>query len=397
MKDQLKKRLKRNIKLDYVNTFIVNLNMQSAIWVLYLVYCGMSLAQVGILEGIYHATSILCEIPSGAAADLLGRKRSMIISRICIMISCLIMLFCKSFLFFALSFIIQAIGNNFNSGSEEALVYDSMKYIGEEENYRHVYGRLNFIIEIAGAISTVMGGVLTEYSYVWSYAACTGIAAAALLPVLFMEEAPGSGASEKAEASASVIQMVRQHFVTSWQILKSDIRIFRIILYYSVIEAAYMVFSFYGQQYYAEFGYNKIEISIIFLAASGAACLGAVLSEALYKKLQERLAVVAAICIGAALISYRLENMGISILFFMIASFFNTTLYPVQSEALNRLIPSEQRATLISVDSMFFSIAMIVTFPLAGLLADWAGLSSIFLGIGVLLWIFVNGWKKLVR
>ena len=87
MKDQLKKRLKRNIKLDYVNTFIVNLNMQSAIWVLYLVYCGMSLAQVGILEGIYHATSILCEIPSGAAAELLGRKRSMIISRICIMIS----------------------------------------------------------------------------------------------------------------------------------------------------------------------------------------------------------------------------------------------------------------------------------------------------------------------
>ncbi|MCI8632944.1 MAG: MFS transporter [Lachnospiraceae bacterium] len=393
MNDQLKRRLKRNIKLDYVSTFVVNLNMQGAIWVLYLIYCGMSLAQVGVLEGIYHATSILCEIPSGAAADLLGRKHSMIISRICILISCLIMLFFKSFWLFALSFVIQAIGNNFNSGSEEALVYDSMKYVGEEEKYRHVYGRLNFIIEIAGALSTVMGGVLTEYSYVWSYAACTGIAAAALLPVLFMEEVPR--VQEAAHtASESVCQLVRQHFVTSWHILKSDIRIFKIILYYSVIDAAYMVFSFYGQQYYAEFGYNKIEISIIFLAASGAACLGAVLSERLYEKLRGRLTTLASILIGAALVSYRLENTVLSILFFMVASFFNTTLYPVQSEALNRLIPSEQRATLISVDSMFFSIAMIVIFPLAGLLADGAGLSSIFLGIGVLLWIFVSVWRK---
>lgn len=391
--NHLKRKLQRNIWLDYIHVFIVNLNMQSAIWVLYFIYCGMSLAQVGLLEGIYHATSIICEIPSGAMADLLGRKRSIILSRICIMISCIIMLFFKSFWFFALSFIIQAVGNNFNSGSEEALVYDSMKYVGEEEKYRHVYGRINFIIEMAGAISTVMGGVLTEYSYFWSYAACTFIAAAALIPVLFMQEAPNMQEAES-RLSQSVPEMVKQHFITSWHILKSDLRIFKVILYYSVIEAAYTVFSFYGQQYYAELGYNKIEISIIFLFASGAACLGAVLSEKLYEKLQDRLTLLASIVIGAALISYRLENVFVSIAFFTIASFFNTTLYPVQSEALNRLIPSEQRATLISVDSMFFSVSMIILFPLMGLLADWWGLGSIFLGAGILLWMFLGLWRK---
>lgn len=60
----MKQNLKRNITLNYFNTFITNLNMQSAIWVLYLAYCNMNLMQVGILEGIYHATSIICEIPS---------------------------------------------------------------------------------------------------------------------------------------------------------------------------------------------------------------------------------------------------------------------------------------------------------------------------------------------
>ena len=138
MKDQLYKRLKRNIPLDYMNTCITNLNMQSSVWVLYFAYCGLTLAQIGLLEGVYHATSIVCEIPSGAAADLLGRKKSMILSRICVAVSCVIMLFFRSFWFFALSFVIQAVGNNFNSGSEEALVYDSMKYIGEEVAGRNV-------------------------------------------------------------------------------------------------------------------------------------------------------------------------------------------------------------------------------------------------------------------
>ncbi|MDE7477559.1 MAG: hypothetical protein K2M91_06375, partial [Lachnospiraceae bacterium] len=46
----------------YTCTFIVNLNMQSSIWVLYLAYCGLNLAQIGLVEGMYHATSILFEI-----------------------------------------------------------------------------------------------------------------------------------------------------------------------------------------------------------------------------------------------------------------------------------------------------------------------------------------------
>lgn len=47
---KLKNKLRRNIKLDYLNTFITNLNMQSSIWVLYLAYCGLSLAKIGLLR-----------------------------------------------------------------------------------------------------------------------------------------------------------------------------------------------------------------------------------------------------------------------------------------------------------------------------------------------------------
>lgn len=58
--------------------------------------------------------------------------------------------------------------------------------------------------------------------------------------------------------------------------------------------------------------------------------------------------------------------------------------YPIQSISLNRLIPSGQRATLISVGSMLFSVIMILLFPAAGAAAERIGLSGTFLLLGAL-------------
>lgn len=391
MKTDIQTRIKRNIPFDYVSTFITNLNMQSSIWVLYLAYCGMSLAQIGLLEGIYHATSILCEVPSGAVADLLGRKRSMILSRICIAISCVIMLFSKNFWLFAASFIIQALGNNFNSGSEEALVYDSMKYIGQEERYMGVNGRINVLIEISQGIATVAGGILAEYSYFWCYAACVIIAVLALISVLPMAEVP---TEREQKEHPTIGKMIAKHFKKSFSILKEEQRILKVIVYYSVVFAAETLLFFYSQQYYSDLGYNKIQISMILLFVSLCSCAGALLSDRIFEKLGRKISFIGAIVIAVAFFCYGPQNLILSVTAFSIAGFFNSVLYPVQSYSLNRLIPSEQRATLISVSSMMFSIAMILLFPIAGAFADRFGLAKIFVGIGAILALFVMVWPK---
>lgn len=390
MNTKLHNRLKRNIRLDYISSFIANLNMQSSIWVLYLAYCGLSLAEIGLLEGIYHATSMICEIPSGAVADLLGRKRSMVLSRICIALSCIIMLLAGSFWGFALSFIIQALGNNFNSGSEEALVYDSMKALGQEEQYMGVYGRLNEVIEVSQGIATVAGGILAEYSWGWCYGACVIIAVLALLSVVPMTEAPY--ASE--EKRAGIRETVAAHFRACAVVLKSDRRIAGIIVYYSVVFAAEALLFFYSQQYYAQLGYSKIQISLILLIVSVISCAGAVFSEKIFRKLGNKTALAATLGIGAGLLCYGFQNMVFAVIGFSIAGFCNSVLYPVHSELLNRLIPSEQRATLISVDSMFFSIGMILMFPLAGVMADQWGLTRVFVGIGLVITGFAVFWNR---
>lgn len=385
------KKIRRNINLDYISTFITNLNMQSSIWVLYLAYCGMNLMQIGLLEGIYHATSIVCEIPSGALADLVGRKKSMMLGRICVTISCIIMLFTRNFWWFAISFLLQALGNNFNSGSEEALVYDSMICLGEEEDYIRINGRINTVIEVSQAIATVAGGVLAEYSYFVCYAACTVISLLAFVPVVFMKEPPVLKDGEK-EEHLTAGRLVARHFQTSFGILASDLRILKIVTYFSVVFAAHTLLFFYSQQYYSDMGYNKIQISIIMLFAGFASCLGAILSERLYRRFEKKISVFSAAVIALTLVFYSIGNPVLSIGMFIGANFFNSVLYPIESESLNRIIPSEQRATLISVNSMFFSIVMIVTFPVVGALADVWSLAPILGVFGALLLFFVFVW-----
>lgn len=377
----MKKHLERNIYLDYIYTFLQNLNMSSSVWVLYLAFRGMNLAQVGILEGIFHVTSVICEIPSGAAADLMGRKRSMIAGRICLAASCILMLFSKSFTGFAIAFIIQAWGYNFNSGSEEALVYDSMKQCGKEKEYLRVSGRLNMLIEIAQAAATVAGGILAEYSYVWCYAASCVIALLCLIPVCLMKEPE----QERAKMQGGVVGLTVRHFKTCWEILKGDKAIREVLLSFSSVFAVYTVLFFYSQQYFYDLGLNKIQISLIMLLAGAASCLGAYVSDKIYSLLKSKTIYAAAFVIGVCLIGFQIRSLALSVVLFMAATCVNALLYPVKSVSLNSLIPSQQRATLISVDSLLFSVGMVLLFPATGALSGSLGLHGVFAALGIMI------------
>lgn len=378
--------LYRNIPLDYIFTFLRNLDMSSSVWVLYLAFKGMNLWQVGLLEGIYHITSMICEIPSGAAADLLGRKRTVVWGRLCIAACCILMLFSKSFWGFGLAFVIQALGNNLNSGSEEALVYDSMKLCGRESEYLKVNGRINLLIEISQAIATVAGGILAEKSYFWCYGGSVLVALLAVFPAALMKEPVIR--REKETASKEKKRkggLVGQHFVTCGRILAKNREIRLILFYFEMIFAFHTVLFFYSQQYFSDLGLNKVEISIIMLLGGIASCAGALASEKVFDKMGKTAQYMAALVIAVSLAGYSMHQLGVSVLMFAAAGFANSLLYPIQSISLNRLIPSEQRATLISAGSMLFSVMMVLIFPIAGAAADKIGLSATFLLLGVLL------------
>ena len=202
----------------------------------------------------------------------------------------------------------------------------------------------------------------------------------------------GDGFGIKQQA---VREVVAGHFKLSYQILKSDREIVRVVVYYSVVFAAEALLFFYSQQYYFEMGFHRVSISLALLAVGMASCLGAVLSGRIYQSCGKKAVVAASSSIAFALLCYGFQNPALSIAVFALAGFCNAMLYPIQSDALNQRIPSGQRATLISVNSMFFSVAMIIMFPMAGALADRFGLGAVLAGVGAVLFAFAVFWHKL--
>jgi MFS family permease len=393
-------KLSRNITTDYIFCFVKNFDISSSIWVLYMVFKGMSLWQIGIVEGVYHLTSLLLEVPTGALADLLGRRKVILAGRICSAVSSLICLFGGSMWHFAIAFAVSAIGQNLNSGSEEALLYDSMKQLGQSDRYIKVSSRLNVIIEVAQGIATVAGGLIAEYSFAWCYIVSVIVALLALAPALFFVEPEVIVKANKSNSiddkltdnyetgflvdKTNVVTMVKNHFITSMKVVQSDAVLRKILFYYPMVFTFHTIVFFYGQEFFSLLGLNKIEISLIMLFAGVISILGALSSEWFLARFGHKAKYVASVLMGCSVIVMSRYNLILSILAFAIVNYANSVLYPIQSVAINELIPSKQRATIISVNSMIFSVMMVLLFPICGLFADKTDLHLAFLLLGII-------------
>lgn len=370
----LEKKLNRNIHTDYIFCFLRNFDVSSAIWVLYMVYRGLPLWQIGLVEGIFHIASFLFEMPSGVLADLAGRKKVMLWGRIFAAVSAVILLFSAKLWQFVLGFILSALSYNLNSGSEEALVYDSLKLLDQEQEYVKVNGRMNVLIEIASGAATFLGGILAEQSFAACYLAAAAVAGISILPAFLLQEPPIREEREKRD--------VKIHFLETVQVLKDHPGVIGVLLYYPMVETFYTVVYFYGQQYFAEFGCSRIEISLLMLAAGIVSCLGALSSERILGILGEKTRYVISFLLGASIVAISRGGIVIAVAAFLAASYVNSLIYPIASAALNRQIPSRHRATIISVDSMCFSVMMLCFFPAVGGIATKYSLGMAFLILG---------------
>lgn len=380
-------RLKRNIKIDYIYKFLSSINISSAIWVLYLAHKGMSLIEIGLLESIHHITSLVCEIPTGALADIMGRKNTIIIGRVMSAIGAILMLFCNSFLGFAIAFVISAMSYNLNSGSEEALVYDSLKVIGEEEKYLKINGNLNFIIEVAQGIAVLVGGILSDYSFVYSYVLSSIISICAL-GISFGFKEPEI--HEEVKERVTIVG----HFKSCFEVMRDNKKIIIIMMFFELIFMTGTTTHFYSQQYFSEMGYSRSLIAIIYVVASIGCAIGAKLAYKVEKLLKKAILYIVPMVGGVWLIVLSSSKGIVSVIGFIMFSMSINILYPVSSNYINKLIPSAQRATLISVQSICFSIFMIMIFPLLGFIGQFSSLNISFIVLAIILFCISIGAMK---
>lgn len=155
------KKLRRNIKLLYYSEFLSNLMFFIPIWVAferqYLTFTQMSL-----IAALRFAITSFLELPTGALADLVGRKISVAIGFLSEALGLIIVGLSTNGTGILIGAIFRGSGDAFRSGSDTALLYDSLKELGEENVFSKIKSKFSLYNQFGIIISSILAGYLFD-------------------------------------------------------------------------------------------------------------------------------------------------------------------------------------------------------------------------------------------
>lgn len=154
----------RNVRLAYFLSFAFHGWFWLGNWIFYYLSFG-NYATVAMLDSVAMLAGLIYEIPTGAFADLIGKKKTLMIAFFLQMLGNFLMGTAKNVWMLALPlWFLVALGYSFYSGTMDALVYDSLVDEGKEAEFDKKIGSVGAMRLIAMAICAVIGGVVYKYS-----------------------------------------------------------------------------------------------------------------------------------------------------------------------------------------------------------------------------------------
>lgn len=350
----------------------------TSFWILFFIQNGLSLLQIGLLESIFHGTSLLCEIPSGMLADRFSYKTNLYLARLASIVSSILILFGQgNFWIYALAMMVSAWSYNFDSGTSTAFLYDSAVEAGQKDRYLQISSFLSGVAEVTRTLGTVVAGFFIHGALAWTYLIAIGLSFLSIILIYFMKEPMAKRGRNEALTFKTIVLQVRKE----WQ---EKPVLFYWMMTYQLVGTLMCMFYFYYQQKISDLvGW---QVSLVMLIGSGLNLIAVYVASQIGKKWNSNLVFPTLVALTG--LSLLLVFSGTPFAFLLVYLLTNT-LYavyqPIYFNDLQVYLPSSVRATMLSINSMLFSLSMIVIFPLTGWLIDRWGLVAVFLVLGLIL------------
>ena len=367
--------LKKQLACIYTSDFFSGLRITDAVWVALLAARGFSLWEIGLAESVYHIVSLFCEVPSGMAADLLGRRKTLLSGGVLTVTCNLLMAFAPNLFTICLAMGLNALAMTMFSGTFTALVYDSLKTEGREDEYIQVSANSSQISMLANAIGSLASLLKRFLGFAGFYllsAAFEGVSTAALA---LMEEpiVTESQASREKHPLRALPEQFRQLVRDSLYVLRTCPMAVKLIASSALISVPSYLTKMFLQQRLVELGWPT-ELLFLPLLLGGLACVaGTEIGRRVRCRSMRRLYTACALLCGVGTLLVGAAPAWGGILGMMLVQGVLEVYLLHESQKLNDAIPSDQRATLISVDGMAYSLLMIPASPLVGAVGDAFG------------------------
>ena len=371
-----KRTYKRNISLlaglEFTSYFGI-----TSFWILFFIQNGLSLLQIGLLESIFHGTSLLCEIPSGMLADRFSYKTNLYLARLSSIGSSILILFGQgNFWIYAIAMMVNAWSYNFDSGTSTAFLFDSAVEAGQKDRYLQISSFLSGVAEVTRTLGTVVAGFFIHGALAWTYYIAIGLSLLSILLIFLMKE-PESKSDERNHLTLKrILEVVKQE----WQ---EKTVLFYWMLTYQLVGTIMCMFYFSYQQKISDLA--SWQVSLIMLIGSGFNLLAVYLASQIGKKWNSNQVFPILVALtGLTLLLVGLKTPFAYLSVYLLTNALYAVYQPIYYNDLQAYLPSSVRATMLSINSMMFSLSMIVIFPLTGWLIDTCGFVAVFLVLGLI-------------
>lgn len=401
------------IKRFSIYGFLKNLQFFEPFLILFFLSLGLNYLNIALLISFRAICVNIMEIPSGALADIYGKKNAMIISLLSYIISFIIFSFSKNYLLLFPAMFFFSIGEAFRTGTHKAMIFQWLEHNNRTEEKTKIYGYTRSWSKKGSALSVLLSSLIVIFSknYQWIFIF-------SIIPYIigiWNISAYPSYLNEKHENRKGVIKTIFNHLFKSIKTIVKSNPLKKLIVQTTVFEGSFSVSKDYLQPI--------IQTQIITIGAvlafpekeSTAILIGAVyfilhlLSSSASKnahKFSQRinndkkaishLIFAAFILLGISGIGfyYNLYILPIScfIAYYMVQNIWR----PIAISQYDNYSRKEEQATILSVESQSKSLGIIILSPIAGYLADNVGIhGSLIMITGVLLslWLFSKFFK----
>ncbi len=312
---------------------------------------GMTIQQVIFTEIIFAVTIILLEIPSGVLADKWSRKNLLILGALLGSCEFAILLFANEFWHFALVVFLAGIGHSLTSGSETALLYDSLLLHDEQSKFEKYVGRMHAFDLSSATVAALCGGLIaSHYGLELNYWLSLASMLVALFASLTLKEPTFK---EQSEEAVPLIRYVQ----ASLRFFRGNPGVSLVILTAMVTGSAISLLDEFWQIYVERLGMPVLYFGLLSAGLLILRLPGSLFAHLLVRRFSYRFLFSTVSLIFAAGFALAAAWKGFGgLAAFMVICLFSGIAEPLASGYLHHRIDSGMRATMDSFQSLGLNI-----------------------------------------
>ena len=359
----------------------------AAMWVIFLTqHRGLSLAQASLVDVTFFVAAAFGEVPTGIVADTWGRKTSLTAGTALMSIGILGWTFASTLPLIMLSYLGMGIGYTFLSGAEDALFYESVQLAGRADDYTRLVGRAGAAIMGALALGSVASGLLASINLILPMLVC-GLSLLVMLGVVLTFKEPQTEEQSDGQPRKSFSAILRQSFA----MMRARPTLLYPMIYLALVPlAAFITETLFLQPQALALGVPLAGIGVLVMAVQLTNMVGSNWSERITARFGEgRIIYAAPLLILASLILLAAIQKLPVLVFIAVIGFFTSVIRPSLLNRIQNEVTDDVRATIISMQSLMFTVISAISQPTLGLVADQSGFPAAYIGFAVGLGILI--------